>query len=233
MARSDAKRQKRLAKQKAKRTQKRREIHRGKKLSMAERLSRFESASVMDCLVNKDFEERGLASLFIGRRASSGELAFAVFLIDTYCLGVKDCFGAVPSANYGKHLEGFKRQGIRPIDPPSARKLIDDAVAFAASVGLSPHADFPKLRPILDGINPDLASETFPMGKDGKPFFMSGPYQSPAECRRILAILDAHCGGPDGYHYMLPAEAFGDLDFGPNDRLIDITDDDFDEDGDF
>ncbi len=233
MARSEAKRQKRLAKQKAKRTEKHREIHRAKNMSTAERLGRFASAPVVDCLVNAEFEERGLASLFIGRRSSSGELAFAIFLVDTYCLGVKDCFGEVPAANYGKQLERFKKQGVRPIDPPSARKLIDDAVAFAASVGLSPYADFRKLRPILDGIDPDLARETFPMGKDGKPFFISGPSQSPSECRRIMAVLDAHCGGPDGYHYLMPMESFGDLDFAPDDRIVKVGGEDFDEDEDF
>ena len=65
-------------------------------MSLAERLARFESAPVVDCLINDEFEERGLASVFIGRRSASGELAFAVFLVDTYCMGVKDCFGEVP-----------------------------------------------------------------------------------------------------------------------------------------
>jgi hypothetical protein len=38
---------------------------------------------------------------------------------------------------------------------------------------------------------------------------VAGPYDSPARCREIIAILLNHCG-PDQFEYVIP---FGDDDF--------------------
>jgi hypothetical protein len=235
VARSESKRQKRLAKQKTKRNEKRHAHIRLKNMGLAERLARFETAPILDCLVNEEFEDKGMASLLISRKAASGEVAMGIFLVDTYCLGVKDCFGLIANvAEYGERLESFRKQGVRPIDPPSARRLVEDAVAYAASFGLAAYADFRKIRPILDGIDPELAREIFPMGKNGKPMFMPGPSQSVEETRRIKSLLDKHCG-PEGYKFMIPAlelaslasrlnhDAFDDMDF-------DEDSDEFDDD---
>ena len=210
MARSEAKRQKKLAKRKAKRNEKRREISREKGLGLPEQLARCEANPPIDCYINLDFEDRGLASLHIGRKATHGEKATVVFLVDTYCLGVKDCFGDVVSnGHYREQLEKYQRQGVREIDPASARRLIEDAVEYAHSLGLSPHADYPKVKPILNGIDPADAGEIFEMGKDGKPFFMDGPHMSKLECRRIIDHLTARCG-PGGFDYMCTVD-FDDI----------------------
>jgi hypothetical protein len=187
VARSESKRQKRLAKQKAKRSEKRQQLTRQRNMGLAEQLGRFESAPVLDCLVNEGFEGAGLASIFIGRKAPSGELALAIFLVDLYFMGVKDCFGKIATpTEYRTQVERFREQGVRSMDAPSARKLIEDAIEFARSQGVSPHSDFRKFRPILNGIDPDEARETFEMGKDGKPLFIQGPGQSSAEAMRLL-----------------------------------------------
>jgi len=213
MARSEAKRQKRLAKQKAKRNQKRREIKQTKQMGLAEQLARFESAPVVDSLVNSFFEQQGIANLLISRKSANGEFAVASFLVDPYCMGVKDGYGKVMApGEYTKHLEQYRQRDVRPIDPPSLKRLVEDALAYAHSLGLSPHPDFRKIRPILNGIDSADAEEIFEMGKDGKPFFFAGPGQSPQDCRRILTILENHCG-PDGYDYMIPMDGFEEMNF--------------------
>lgn len=225
MARSEAKRQKRLAKQKAKRNQKRREIKQTKQMGLAEQLTRFETAPVIDSLVNSSCKEQGIANLLITRQSASGEVAVGSFLVDPYCMGVKDCYGKVMApGEYKNHLEKFRQRDVRPIDPPSLKRLVEDALAYAHSLGLSPHPDFRKVRPILNGIDSDDAEEIFEMGKDGKPFFFAGPGQSPQDCRRILTILENHCG-PDGYDYMMPVGGSGELDF--EGELIEEDEDDF------
>ena len=39
-----------------------------------------------------------------------------------------------------------------------------------------------------------LPQETFEMGRDGKPLFVSGPYDTEARCRSIMARLEENCG---------------------------------------
>jgi hypothetical protein len=110
--------------------------------------------------------------------------------------------------------------------------LVEDAVAYAASFGLAAYADFRRIRPILDGIDSELAREIFPMGKNGKPLFMPGPSQTVEVTRRIKSLLDKHCG-PEGYKFMIPAlelaslasrlnhDAFDDMDFDEDSDEID------------
>lgn len=44
------------------------------------------------CYVNSDWAEQGMAHVVIVRRRPDGKFAMAVYLVDTYCLGVKDAF---------------------------------------------------------------------------------------------------------------------------------------------
>lgn len=226
MARTESKRQKRLAKQKAKRSQKRQELKRTQQMSLAQQLERFETAPVVDCLIIGDVEERGLGNVFVGRKTQGGEFAGGTFLLDVYCLGVKDCFGRLLTpGDYREFLENFEAKDAREIDPASAKRLIEDAVAYAKSIGFSPHPDFRRTRPILNGIDSSEAQETFEMGKDGKPFFFAGPNDSQMDCRRIISTLERTCG-PEGFHYLTPVGGFDELDIGGD---LDEWDDDFDD----
>lgn len=218
MARSESKRQKRLAKQKAKRNQKQQDLKRQKSMGLAAKLAQFESAPIVDCLINEEFEEQGIGGVLIGRKSNSSECVFAVFLVDKYCMGVKDAYAKVLTVGeYRQNVERFSEQGARPLDPPSARRLIEDSVAYAREIGLFPHPDYRKVRPVLNGIDPDQARETFEMGKDGKPYFVAGPHQSQSESRRIIETLHAKCG-PGGYHYLVPMADPSELQ--PGERLI-------------
>jgi len=93
MARTESKRQKRLAKQKAKRNQKRREIKRAASMGLAEQLAAFESAPVVDCLVDEGIEERGNANLLIGRQTPTGKYAFGLFWSTPICWALRIALG--------------------------------------------------------------------------------------------------------------------------------------------
>jgi hypothetical protein len=228
MAKSESKRQKRLAKQKAKRNQKKHQITRIKSMGLAERFGRFESAPVLNCLITEAIDDEGMGSLLISRKAPSGEVAVAYFLIDRYCLGVKDCFGKIPApGEYGQMLENFRQSEVRAIDAPSAKRLIEEAVAFAASFDVSPHSDFRRIFPIFNGIDSALAKETFEMGMEGQPHFIAGPYDSVAKCQQIVAKLTRHFG-PDGFNYTMPISGSELGHFEEIDEYID-DEDEFEE----
>ena len=44
------------------------------------------------CYVNDGWEENGFAIVVVTRIRPSGNLVYGQFLVDTYCLGVKDAF---------------------------------------------------------------------------------------------------------------------------------------------
>ena len=53
---------------------------------------------------------------------------------------------------------------------------------------------------------------SFQFGKDGKPFYVSGPYDSPVKSRRIVDTLEKRCG-PGGYDYLVLVGGSPGLDF--------------------
>ncbi len=49
-------------------------------------------------------------------------------------------------------------------------------------------------------------------GKDGKPYYINGPYESPADIQRIINTLTKKCGA-DGFHTMLRIIDGMDIDY--------------------
>ena len=232
MASSESRRRKQLEKKKKKRSDKRHQIVVRRNAGLADQLTVRAKAPIHECLISNTLESRGLGEVVIARKSASGEIAMGVFLIDRYCMGVKDCFGRLVSgAQFEDFKENMRAKGLSPkkIDASSARRLIEDAVAYAEDLGIKPHADFRSARMILGDIDPTEATTLFEMGQDGKPFFMSGPYQSPAECQMIIAKLTAKCGA-DGFHYVMAIDARHEILAGPNFDELSFDDDLDDED---
>jgi hypothetical protein len=202
-----ATRAKQLAKKKAKREAKRREINRLKSMSPSERFRRTASAPVLDCLLCGRFEGNGMGQLLFSRELRSGEIATAVFLIDRYCLGIKDAFGRIlHQSEYREVIERCYGLGhVVRLDSHTARRLVEDAVAYARDLGFEPHPDYFRAAPIFGDVDPALASRTFEFGRDGKPCFIAGPHDSPA---RIERILDQRRDrrGEDGLHCLVRVE---------------------------
>jgi hypothetical protein len=145
-------------------------------------------------------------------------VAAAVFLVDCYCLGVKDAFARILSRfEYESDLyRTTYEMGVRSITPASACKLVEDAVEYARGLGFPPHPDYRKAKPIFGDIDPSASSEEFEFGHSGKPFFVAGPNDDRQRCRAIIATLENNCG-PGGYHFLLPADI--------EDGLVEYVDD--------
>ena len=91
---------------------------------------------------------------------------------------------------------------MKAVEPGYAKKLVEDAIAYARDLGFEPHPDYKLPRKIFDDIDASECSAEFTFGKDGKPFFIGGPYDSAARSKHIIDTLQRRCG-PDGYHYMM------------------------------
>lgn len=205
MSVNQRRRQKKLerlaAKRKARHTALRRVKHRG----LAERLADAAAAPVLHCRVSSTRKSDGMCSVLLSRQLPNGNVAFAVFLVDLWCLGVKNAMGNVLSkGEYDGFLNRFRdRMDLVTIAPEDARKLVEEAVQYARDLGLEPHADYHRAKPIFGDIDASQATREFTFGQDGKPHFFAGPHDSPDRCRQIIAILERSCG-PDGFHFTVP-----------------------------
>jgi hypothetical protein len=159
--------------------------------------------------------DSGCGCLVVSRFKADGRVEAGFFLLDVFCLGVKDAgfhrFDSV--ADYQESLLDrlFPDEDQVRMTPAAARKLAEDAISYARGLGFSPGADYRKASRVFGGITTADCDEQFMFGKDGKPLYIQGPSDSPARVERILRALEARCG-EGGYHYIVAADDFEPLD---------------------
>lgn len=156
-----------------------------------------------EAYIEKNWEQHGLAPVFVGRIRDNGSADFALFLVDVWCLGIKDTYVEIDA--FESDLRAFVEERLpeamrEPISPACAKKLIDGALAYAERLGFAPHRDFRKARRVLSGLDATQCPTPFTYGRDGRPCYVRGPHDSAERVERILAILEARLG-PDGFDY--------------------------------
>jgi hypothetical protein len=154
----------------------------------------------------KELFERGLGQVVVARFKGGGQRVEAgVFLIDAWCLGVKNAFltELTPATFQTKLLDRMRDEcTVVPIEPACARKLIEQAVKYAAGLGFAPPPDFKQAARVFGGIKAADCPQSFTFGKDGKPLYFQGPNESPEQAERILVQLERR-SGKGNYHFVV------------------------------
>ena len=204
--RHGAREQKRLAKQKARRGARRRQLATQNSPNPVVRLKNAERWPVVASLVPENLWDAGIGTLVIARRISGGQLACGIFLVDIYCLGVKDAFWKILAPDEFKSLcEDCDAHGrLQKVTPQHFAKLVYRAADYAQSLGFPAHRDFRHVQRLLAGIDPSQCPDEFQFGQDGRPMYFRGLGESLEEARRIAARVESLGGN---YTVMLnPAE---------------------------
>jgi hypothetical protein len=163
-----------------------------------------------NCLINenaarrllesgKDSKEDGTAGMaqVIVIRKESNRYLWCSYLVDYWCLGVKDAMGPkkIDRSTFEEMLGGISDrfgQEFREITLEQARAIVYGANClqqrfapeYAAKFGLQPHRDFEKAKAHLGEPGSDYPAIEF--GRNGKPFFVAGPYDNaPAIIARL------------------------------------------------
>jgi hypothetical protein len=120
----------------------------------------------------------GVALVLVARAGRHDRVSVCGFLVDTFCLGVKNTIG--PQQMRRRDLPAFVRMYFTALPSPArsvpielARHLVHGAVAFAAGLGFDPHPDFAVSREHLGELSEPCAI-TF--GQRGRPLYVPGPY---------------------------------------------------------
>jgi hypothetical protein len=212
MPANSRKRQKKQEQRAAKRKLKHQQLARAKQAGFRERLADADRYPILDSWVSEDLFSEGMGWIGLSRRLPNGFIAAVIFLVDRYCLGVKDAMAKILGASaYAEQLQRTReRFDVKNLPPETIRKFVEGAVAYAASLGLPPHPDYRKAKLIFGSISADLSTEQLEFGQDGKPMFIAGPNDDALRCRRILQALEAS-RGPGGFHYVIPGSDMDDL----------------------
>jgi hypothetical protein len=130
----------------------------------------------------------GIALALVARAGRGDRVSVCGYLVDTFCLGVKDVIGPEPMRR--RQLASFARAYFMAFPGPAlrapvelAQHLVHGAVAFAAGLGLAPHPDFAAARGHLGELNEPCA---FTFGRQGRPLYVPGPHDDPFAVMRAL-----------------------------------------------
>ncbi len=176
----------------------------GTALSLAEKVRRLAERPLYRCLLHGDVSDGGIATVFLAREAETGEIAMAAFLVNVYALGIKDVvFRLIEASQFDEFISMARESApLAPVNPAYARKLLRDARAYAASLGLRPHRNFTAVERLFGDIRTEDCAETFAFGRDGKPFYAVGPTETVAQVQNRFGRL-AERLGPDGFDFVV------------------------------
>jgi hypothetical protein len=150
-----------------------------------------------------DASGSGLVLVAVARRHRPRRVRVCGYLVDVYCLGVKDVLGPeiVKDEDLPAFLDRFfsaVQHGEPPLEVPLelARHLVYGGVDYARTLGFEPHPEFADAAGVL-GEWQGPSAITF--GSEGMPLYISGPYDNPRAVMRTLS----RTVGDGNFHYMV------------------------------
>jgi len=158
---------------------------------------------IYKCIINDDWKDSGISVILVARKRMNGNLVVGQYIIDTFCLGLKE-------TSYSYDISTFQLDEmiddiehgmmLTPIgiDAITAFNLIYGAIEYAEDIGFSPHKDFRVTEYILDDVE-TIEFVDIEFGKDGKPLFVSGPYDN---IDKIINTLERNVGSGN-YHSLV------------------------------
>ncbi|HPS83164.1 MAG TPA: hypothetical protein PLA88_02530, partial [Bacteroidales bacterium] len=186
---------------------------------------RARTLPIHECLVNDEWKQNQLATVFIVRKHVNGHFTIGNFLVDLKCLGVKDTFYwfNISADEYDELRENlFSKQEMSVVSYDLAHNIVYAGENFATEIGLKSHPDFYKTTQfILEEDNDNIELIDVEVGDDGVPVYVQGPYDTPDRVYEILETLNKTVGNGN-YHYVDVSELDSDFD----------SDGDYDEDSD-
>jgi hypothetical protein len=170
--------------------------------SLPARVLRAARAPVRHCFLTESVFDIGMGTLVLARGATPHHVALGSFLIDVFCLGIKDVmFESVESEVFEMYMDATDAGSpMVSVDPSYARKLLRDLAAWSQSIGFAPHRDFAAVERVFGDVSADASDAVFRFGRDGKPVYIPGPNDTAPLIQRRIQQLQKYLGD-DGFGF--------------------------------
>lgn len=179
---------------------------------------RMRSVEIGDCFVSDDIFKIGYGNVVVARKHTGGNVSFGVFLVDTWCLGVKDCSYRlrVDEQEYGSIAEKCLENGMRKATYDEVHNIIYGAIAYAEEAGIAPCRAFSLIQYFLEDDTEDVPLIEYNFGKDGKHYLV---VSSIFEANSYLPLLEKNLG--DDFDWIIQKDDDADTDSTNNDDELD------------
>jgi len=159
---------KKKEKHRLKRLKKQKAIKKAKSITPLQRMALGDAQ--LECWVNAGWEEEGLASAMVFGADSRGLHAFASFLIDVWCVGLKDAWGRTQMnrPEFNEMLKrGRGRLELEPIETTELRRLVVGAIQFSRQNGFKLPVGWEKWTAIFGNLGDINSADLTGFGIDG------------------------------------------------------------------
>ena len=180
---------------------------------------------IAECLISDDWEDAGICNILVSRSHKNGNFTVGVYLVDLYCLGVKDAwyqFNISPADyDYMKNNLG----NLIECDYTLAHNVIYGAVAYAEDYGFKPEKGFDITQFILEEDDDHVELMELEFGLNGMPCYGYSPDDDPSEVKRIKATLERTAGPGNFIFEDIDNEGRDDDEFDEEEDEDDMEDD--------
>ena len=172
------------------------------------------SLKIGTCYMSTDIETVGEGHVIVSREHTGGRISIGVYLVDIWCVGVKDSFYRLRMEEYEfEELIDDYRLGLRECSYEEAHNWVYGAIAFAEEAGIEPDKSFKLSQYMLEEDNDNIPLIEYEYGKDGKHTLIA---RSRLEASRYLPLLEKNLG-KDKYDFILNTDDYYDEDLYDND----------------
>lgn len=160
------------------------------------------SLEIGTCYVSKDIEAMGEGYVIVTRKHIGGKISMAFYLVDIWCVGMKDSF-------YRLRMEDYEFEDImdnyiiemRECSYDEAHNWIYGAVDFAEEAGIKPDKSFNITQYMLEEDDDNIPLIEYEFGKNGKHTLVT---HTRLEASRYLPLLEKNLG-KGNFDYILDA----------------------------
>lgn len=128
-----------------------------------------------ECYITPNWKENGISQIIVTRIRPSGNLAVGIFLVDTFCIGVKDAtyYTNMSESEFSDMIQRYESgPGLEKILYDEAHNIIYGAIGYAEDAGIKPAKDFKIAQYILEEDTENIPLIEYEYGKNGKHFLV-------------------------------------------------------------
>ena len=195
-------------KDKKRSAKKRKRISTIQSISIPNPLRKARSFPIKECSITQGWQQKGMCNIFILREKPDYQFIMGAYLVDLWCLGLKDTFYNIDISyeEIADRLNNHPSEKFVPIDIHLAHSVIYGGIDYANNFGFAPHQYLKYTRYILEPREEIEFDDSIEFGQDGKPHFFAGPYDSQLKIDRIIMQLQERLG-KGNFHFTCPVDA--------------------------
>ena len=170
---------------------------------------RARTLKIGTCYVSDAITKAGEGSIIVSRLHTGGRVSIGMYLVDAYCLGLKDSFCRLRIEDYElEDIVSHPNQKFRECSYEEAHNWIYGAIDWAEEAGIKPHKSWALTRYMLEEDTEDVPLLDLEFGHEGKHLLMANDQR---ELNYYLPLLEKNLG-EGNYSWTVKYDSISDMD---------------------